>query len=618
MNIPDTPFNDIEGEDFYPAGDDEAQRKILDWVNHAYVAAKLDKDAYQEKWTSFYKMYRSWVKARKKGDWRSHVFMPIAFYVIETITPRLVAQLPKLTVAGVGPEDAGGAEMMEELLDWATDKSDLYLELVKAIKSSLLYGTGILKTGYDEKTAYSISQEPEMTEQTAQIPMGILDMDGNQMTQTVSMGAQPTGKMMRVRRPYTSYAGPIAEAVDIDDFFVDPFADSIEAARYVIHRVYRDRSHLEKMFAEGTYKRPPDDVWQEFLSDHATKVRQGKIGLGSIVSPDRAQSLYSLGELWTDNVIVTVAGLESGATVLLRAERNPYAHGEKPFVRIVDHLVPHEFWGIGELEPLEGLQEAVNATWNTRIDNIKLVINTMLLANMEFIEDPSDLQVAPGKIVRTREGLPLSEVIQPLTLPDTTGHAYTEAAELERMSEKVSGVNPYMTGAESPAYNRTATGVALVSEQGNTRLTHKTRIAELTGFRRLARHYGAILQQYIPDQMVLRILGPQGEQDWKVITPDSIGGRFDYDIEAESSTQTESVRREQALSLFQAFAADPLVNPLKIRADLLKVFGHKDIQNYLPTPEQLMAAQQAQAQAALPAAPEEASAQTQGPPQQQS
>src|SRR3990172_6874972 len=172
--------------------------------------------------------------------------MPIAFYVIETIIPRLVAQLPKFTVDGVREEDEQGAEYLETLLDWASDQSDLYLELAKGLKSSLIYGTGILKTTYDEKTAYSITREPEMMEQTVEMP---------------------TGEPSVVRRPYTRYAGPIAEAVDIKNFFVDPVADCIENARYVIHRVYRDRAYLEDMFEAGTYHRPEKDIWQSFLSD---------------------------------------------------------------------------------------------------------------------------------------------------------------------------------------------------------------------------------------------------------------------------------------------------------------------------------------------------------------
>ena len=89
-------------------------------------------------------MYRSYVKKKGAGDWRARYWMPIAFFVIETITPRLVAQLPEPLVDAVGPEDAEPAKLMQEMIMWAAEQGDLYLELVKAIKSSLIYGIGVL------------------------------------------------------------------------------------------------------------------------------------------------------------------------------------------------------------------------------------------------------------------------------------------------------------------------------------------------------------------------------------------------------------------------------------------------------------------------------------------
>ena len=595
----DIPVSGVDGEDLFPE-DEEAQQKIVAWISKAYEQSRAAKANHQLRWDKFYRMYRSYVKKRAKGDWRSRAWMPIAFYVIETIIPRLVAQLPKFTVDGVREEDEQGAEYLETLLDWASDQSDLYLELAKGLKSSLIYGTGILKTTYDEKTAYSITREPEMMEQTVEMPTGEMDMDGNSIMQTMSMGAVPTGETSVVRRPYTRYAGPIAEAVDIKNFFVDPVADSIENARYVIHRVYRDRAYLEDMFEAGVYHRPEKDIWQSFLSDHAGLERMASVDLGPGSSQGDDSGLIELLEFWTDRTVATVVSNGDSASMLLRVERNPFAHGMKPFVRVVDHLVPHEFWGIGELEPLEGIQDTVNALWNSRIDNVKLVLNSMFLAVMDYVVDPADLQVRPAGVVRIREGVPLDQAVQPLELGEVTSSSYTEVAELERMTEKVSGVSPYQTGTDSASVNRTATGVALISEQGNTRFAHKVRIAELTGFRQLAMQYATIIQQFSGPEITVRLLNPEGAAMFQTIPLDAISGQYDFNIEAESSTQTESIRREQTLSLFQLLAADPYMKPLKIRADVLKTFGKKNTADYMLTEEELY-----QMQAAAAAQPQE-------------
>jgi hypothetical protein len=205
---------------------------------------------------------------------------------------------------------------------------------------------------------------------------------------------------------------------------------------------------------------------------------------------------------------------------------------------------------------------------------------------------------------------------------DVTNSAYEEVASLEQMAEKISAVTPLTAGLDVPDYNTTATGAALISEQGNTRFSFKVRIAELTGLRRLFRQYGSLIQQFTPEDFQLRIIGPDGRVDFQpIIAPqtdaqgnpvmDEMGnpvmvnpleGAFDYDIEAESSTQTETVRKQQSLSLLQTLAALTKIDPMTgqvvpvlnvdaLAEDVLRAFDKKDIDRYM-RPEQQMPMEQ--------------------------
>jgi hypothetical protein len=588
--------------------------------------------------------------------------MPMTFYVIETILPRLAAAIPSAKVEPIGPEDVEPAKTLEEVLDWAEDKSELYPEQVKAVKSALIYGTGILKTGVLTKMGSNIVQEPLMRQITQQVATGMVDIDGNPLMQEVAASAPAidpmTGQpmMTSIRKPYVEYQGPAAQAVDIENFFPDPLGDDVQSCRWVIHRVYRDKAHIKDLIDKGVYKLPNSvdpDRWEQSLppaTSWASLQRLSEIERGANdPNSDEPKDLFAVLEMWRkvgDEVqVVTVAG-ELGNGVLLRAEKSPYMHGMLPFVRIVDHIVPHEFWGIGEVEPIEGIQDALNALWNSRLDNVKLSLNKMFAVVMDYMENPSDLVMRPGGVIRMREGLPLRDIFQEVDLGDVTQSSYTEAGELEREAEKVSGVSPYQTGQDSPAYNRTATGVALISEQGNTRFSFKVSLAEHTGYKQLVRQYASLLQQYVPDDLVLKIKGGEAEmkqqqmmqmaqqqmqamvqqgmdpmmaqqqimammpqQDpmagWQRITPESISGRFDFNIEAESSAQTLSMRREQTLSMYNAISQDPNFKPRAPREDLLKEFGRKDVDRYLYSDAEIAmmqqaAAQQQQAQSAPP------------------
>lgn len=685
----DLPLNtESDSEDLFPA-DDADQKRIVSWVQRKFILAEMARQPQEDRWLNYYKGYRSFISAKKPGMWRSQVWMPISFYVIETILPRLAASLPSAKVEPVGPGDTLPAATMEEVIHWAEDVSELYIEQVKAVKSSLIYGTGILKVGLGQKKGYNIKTEPVMQQTTMSVATGQTDLNGDPMMQEVPGKPQPvvdpaTGQPQTTttREEYLLYEGPIAEAVDIENFFPDPMCSDVDDARFVIHRVYRDAQHIKEKIADGTYKVPDPQDWRRFLDNRATSAvltRLSEIERGSQQTEEGSdKDLFPLLEFWTKQFVITVAG-ERGEGILLRAERNPYAHGEIPFIRVVDHIVPHEFWGIGELEPLEGIQDVLNAIWNSRIDNVKLALNKMFAVVEDAMVNPNDLVLRPGGVIRLREGLPIQQVFQELQLGDVTQSAYTEAAEIEREGEKVTGVSPYQTGQDSPAYNRTATGVALISEQGNTRFSFKVTLAEHTGYKRLARMYASVLQQFcpadlivklessaaqslldaklqqaamqgmpvpqkdpmsgqymmqagpaqpgavdpatgqpaapammpIPPEQMMQAFGVDPTNGWAQVSQDGITGRFRFDIEAESSAQTLSTRREQTLSLAQTAMADPYFKPRKIREDLLKEFGRKNVDEYLYSDIEIQMMQQQQAMAA---AQQQQQSQNSGPP----
>lgn len=632
--------SDVVEDDLYPSDPEEA-KKLVRLVSARFQIADRHRSAYEEVWTRYYKGYRSYRKRRKPGQWKSNVWMPITFYVIETILPRIAASLPSAKVEPQGPEDTIPAETLEELLEWAEDMSELWPEQVKAVKSALLYGTGILKTGPVKIEGANIIREQMLQETTVQVATGEQDIDGNPLMQT-QQTQQPvldpvTGEpMMTARREeYIAYLGPQAQCVDISNFFPDPLGDDVQTCRWVIHRVYRDRTHIKKLIDAGVYRLPEGtDMknWDKVLTGAISiaklnRLSEVELGGGDDVQ-ETPQDVFPMLEMWTkDGDLVVVAG-ENAEGVLLRYERNPYLHKQIPFIRVVDHIVPHEFWGIGEVEPIEGIQDALNALWNSRLDNVKMSLNQMFAVVLDYLENPSDLVIRPGGIVRMREGLPLQNVFSQIDLGQVTDRAYTEAQELEREAEKASGVSPYQTGQDSPAYNRTATGVALISEQGNTRFSFKVTLAEHTGYKHLVRQYASLLQQYMPDEIVIKIeadrvmeqaqkmmmeqgqmaiaqgmppemvmagqqqlmqdpqlmfqtLGLDPMNGFKKVTPEGIMGRFNFKIDAESSAQTLSMRREQVMSLAQTGMQDPYFKPIPIRKKLIETFGFKDVDTYL-------------------------------------
>lgn len=576
-------------QDLYPESQEEHDA-LLSWMLQAFSAADEHRSAYEIRWQRYYRLYRLWLK-RDPGDWRSKVFIPHVFSVIETIAPRLLAQLPEFVATPMGPEDVAAAQAMETLMNWSGENSGLHVELVKTVKSTLKYGTGIMKNFHrvDVRRAWRQEQVPTQAEGTVQAQLldsqgrPVLDIEGQPMMgeERVPVEGPPESLMMPYE--FVSYEGPATEAVDIFNFWPAPEATDVQSARYVIQRTYREMSHILEMAERGVYRLPenmgPADITA--TDEEPLAKRLATIDLGASNS-DPTRRPVEILEFWTDDTrVMTLANRKA----ILRVAENPFWHGQKPYVRMVDYLQEHEFWGVGEIEVLEGLQDLQNALINQRVDNVRLNMNSMYAVNKDAVTDLRQLKSRPGGIVEVTGDVPLDDALKRLELGDVTAGAFAEAAEGERLIEKTSGVTSYQTGIDSPSQNDTATGVALITELGNTKFAMKLKLIELMGLRDLAAQWGAILQQFTSAPRVIRLLGPDGQWLFQTFDPESIQGALDYSIATASSAQTETLRRQQDMTLLQLLAGVwPYAVP-QLVIDLLRSFGKKDLAAYLMGPQ---------------------------------
>jgi hypothetical protein len=578
-------------EDYYPQNQKE-HSELVGFCNQAFMAADLARKPFEQRWARYYRHYRSYIQ-RKRGDWHSRVFYPISFWIIETIAPRLVRELPDPEVRARREETVENAETMEMLLDWAVSQSKLYLQMVHAVKTALMYGTGILKVYQRQdirrsrqrvespsEPMYESQQMPQVDPATGaylRTPNGEVVFDSSEI-----MTGMSEPKTTWEPYYYLKYDGPAASAVDLFHFWVAPEAQDIQESRYTIQRSYKEMAYILRHVKLGDYRLPPDmgpnDITD--ISDDPQLKRLQSIELGGSGRDSTRQPVELMEYFYDDGRVVTLANRKA----ILRAHENPFDHGQKPYVRIVDHLVPHEFYGIGEIEPIEGLQDLQNALVNQRVDNIRLVLNAMFAVNVNWIEDLSDLRSRPGMIVRTKGDVPPREAIERIDMGDVTGRAFAESAETQNVVEKVSGVSSYQLGIDNPSNADTATGASIMSEAGATRFALKTRLAEMMAYGNIMEMYGSLLQQFITEPKVVRLLGPRGEDLFRTIDPEALAGEFDYDIDSVAAASTEAQKKADAMSLLEIASQVPSLQAAipALFEDTLQAFGHKDISKYMP------------------------------------
>lgn len=586
--------------DLYPSTEKD-HTVMLARCERLFTAARTARQSFEDRWARYYKLSQSHVEPiTDKSDWGSRVFVPLIFATIETIKPRLVAQLPVPIVSPVGPEDESGAREMETLLGWATEQSGFYMELVECFDSALRYGTGIIKVTAGKKAhTRKVSQdvtEPIMAErpvvdpstgQPLRDPTGQITMEPYDTGQTSVSGSQ------MVPQETISYIGPVGECIDIFNFFPDPMATCMEDATYVIQRSYKPKSWVKARVKNGFFRVPPEFSEADFETamEEPAQKRLSSVDLGgTLTEMDRVE----VRECWYDDGTVVTS---LNGRMIVRVVENPFDHGELPFHRVIDHMNAHEFWGVGEVQHLEGPQDLINAMTNQRVDNVRLLMESVFYGDARALKDRRNLKIYPGSFIPVEtDGQPLDSVFKRLDMGDVTASSYNEVDFWKGICEQVSGVSPYTSGTDVGATsNSTATGVALISEQGNTRFTMKLKMAELTGLRSVYRQYGALIQQFMPEDFIIRITGEGGVNVFKPVDEAALYGSFDYAVEADSSAQTETVRKQTAMDMFNtALAAQipdpatgalvPVFNISKMGEDLVRSMGKKDIAGYMYVP----------------------------------
>lgn len=582
------------GPDLFPQSEEE-HGKLLAWCQRAFTSAQSAKREKENRWRKYHRIYRSWVEEQTNPTWRNQTHIPYAFTIVESITPRLVAQLPRFICEPVGPEDVIPAKLMEGELTRAANVTSLHVDLVMVIKTGLKFGTGILKTYYQQDVRHTWEQVPVMEQVpvTTEEPLDaagatVVSLDGEpQMTTRTEMVEQPkidpeTGEpvMTWQKVGYLAYAGPKATWVDPFHFWVAPEATNLDDARYTIERFYRTVEYMEQKIAQGIYRLPPgvESVEETAVEDEGIDIRAQETGEGGFATTDDTRAPVELLEFHTDdNRVITVLNRKA----IVRVAVNPHAHNEKPYAVFPNYVQEGEFWGVGEIEAIEQLQDLVNAIYNQRIDNVRLTMNAMFAVNTRALEDERDLLIKPGGVIRVAGDWLPEEAIKRIEMGDVTGSAFAEAQQVEQLIERTSGIGGYQLGMTEEGQNKTATGVSLITAEGASKFALKVRLVELIGMRRVARHWGSMIQQYMDEQRTVRVLGPNGQWLFATMTPDSIQGGLDYTIDVGSTTQTEAAQKEQSLLMFQTLAP---VLPQAIPAlaqDVLEAHGKKDYARYL-------------------------------------
>lgn len=473
------------------------EEKLANEIREQFMFAKKYLDVMHQRMNQQEELYRSYLDPNNYPH-NARVFDPRIFRVIETITPRMVANEPGGSFYPVESGDIVTTQILNALIKYDWRRADMFPKLVMFVKSMLIFGTAFGRVFWDFREK----------ERTRMIPK---ELNGR------NVWTPDNNEKVTV----TEFDGPNFEVLNIYDCFPDPNATNLQNMRWFIYRTFKtyDELKAEDDARGGGYYKNLDKL-KAAMMEKQDKEENRVAG----VRPDymeyrehrrtmlNAEDMHGQDQSNPELVILKRFTRDGWCdyipdyNLVIREIDNPYFHGELPIVMGVDYPYPGELYGMGEIEPVDRIQRAINAVLNQRLDNVQLTLRSMWKVKKNAGVDLHTLISAPGNIITTDD----MNAVESLQVPDVTGPTFVQTMNyLTSALQNGTGITDYTVGigGNNNVGNKTATGTRLVQQEANAQFKLKIQLFNYMVIQKIANQYKDLRIQYTTEAQKLRIVG---------------------------------------------------------------------------------------------------------------
>jgi len=510
----------------------------------------------------------------------------MAFSTVNVIYPSVSVNYPKITVSPNKPEDEDRAVFSEAIINYQWKHHELQEPFRRAVKDYLVIGHAWVKIGWK----FVEKEVPlEGADQYNEFNAAIEQADAFAAERPELAALLPTDDELQADLPTSQVVvvedRPTVERVSPHDIYVDPEGTCMDDIRWLAQRVIRP---IEDVKADKRYK---PAVRRRIQADagvgHSEVSSRREWRKRHAVDPeDQRCTIWEWWDLKSNTLCVFAEGADE---FLIDPAEAPYAFGH-PFVMLRNYDVPDYFYPMGDLEALECLQQELNALRTIQMQARRTFARKHLIrarafgpsgrAALESNEDNEFVEVLD-------EQTPFGDLIAPVPQTPLPPEIYNHSDIIENDMGDVSGVSEYQRG-QVPETRRTATEAAMIGDSTNARAADKLAMIEI-GIGRIARKVLACNAQFLTQEQVARVVGPDGAIIWVPYDRDDVTGEYDFEVEAGSTQpRNETVRRQEAVQLAQAageFVQMGIIDPRPLARHLLQNgFGIRNPDKFLVPP----------------------------------
>lgn len=508
-----------------------------------------------------YKLYIAYNgdRAKEIKPWQANVFVPYTHAVVETLMPRILDARPDFGVQGRTEDDQMKSGKLQQLGDynWEIARMDSTSEMV--VRSSLIYGTGFLQVSWKK------------------------DKREHLFLDTKDLATKKKYKWNK--RTQVFYDAPYAEWVDNYDLWYDWRNVPRESKQFWFKRKILSGAEIKRKYPMYDKKRLEVALAAQSgnLTDYAAIRNQVKYNHENInKNSDRRSAggsgftenlyqntndpdlkMHEVFEWWRPfddayAVMVNDVPILKGGVIPM-----PYDFKETVFIDFPYLKMPNEFEGMGLPLILENPQIMVNMIKNQRLDAMTLNIHKMWIVNPLANIDKTQLVTRPFGIIYSTDPNGVKEV----QFSDVKASAYKEEELLKGDMRYASGVDDFSMGVGGDSSS--ATEVRHLRESTLERI--RLFINHLgDGYATMLRYWISMWKQFYTKQMIIRIVGEDGELQYPLIEKDDLRGEFDYKATVIPSIAGKAdIDKKQGMDLFQLLIQLPFVDPKKLTSKVL-------------------------------------------------
>ena len=469
--------SDQQPNGVYAPTDD--QKKTIEYVYKRFIAMKTspDREKAEKDWDKWEKQWESYrVPQSESGQepWMSNHVVPMTTSVVETALSELTRQNLRPFVLPQGPEDQPKAKVMGHIWDFIWRISNGDLTMYGIMKDLLMYGTAIAQEYY---------------------------LKDRRKVRDTEVDAK--GKSSTKEREVFDYDDCMLEQVKLQDFYVDEYARGFDGpyrARDCVRRFVMNIDDFHAMY--------DDSQWDQFGNAKFVKPGGNTEHTEFFKPPEGSLKDDQVEVLWYWSIKPQDSFKIVANNVDIRDAGNPYKHKQLPYLRAVDIKRIHRFYGKGQPELLESIQNEADTLRRMVIDRNHLDIDKMFFVSNRLGLSDEDLVARPHGMIPT-DDVNGAKAVEYGDVPRSVEMSY---AHLSDDSIIVTGINPR---AQSLPQAGTATEAAILKESTVRRLELKLWLLKKEFMPRLGMLRASNVIQFYSQPRLEQIVGEKGTEQYK-------------------------------------------------------------------------------------------------------